>query len=111
MFWMPRKEYYKKYSLEHKKEIVNKNRNYYQRLKREAYFVLGNKCCRCGFPDHRALQIDHINGGGLKDDLMRHHQTHYRAVINSMKLQEGRYQLLCANCNWIKRWENNEHRK
>jgi hypothetical protein len=21
----------------------------------------------------------------------------------------GRYQLLCANCNWIKRYENREH--
>jgi len=23
--------------------------------------------------------------------------------------KKGSYQLLCANCNWIKRWENEEH--
>ena len=34
------------------------------RFYRELFFKeFGNKCCRCGFSDKRALQIDHINGG------------------------------------------------
>lgn len=29
-------------------------------------------------------------------------------LIESFLKQENKYQLLCANCNWIKREENNE---
>jgi len=30
--------------------------------------------------------------------------------ILSMKNPETEYQCLCANCNWIKRYENGEHK-
>ena len=29
-------------------------------------------------------------------------------VLRSVAENEGRYQLLCANCNWIKRYEKKE---
>jgi hypothetical protein len=32
--------------------------------------------------------------------------VHDRAVLSDTS---GKYQLLCANCNWIKRFENGEH--
>ncbi|MCK9370314.1 helix-turn-helix domain-containing protein [Candidatus Dojkabacteria bacterium] len=63
---------------------------------------LGGKCNRCGFSDLRALQIDHINGGGSKEIT-----KYYKKMI---KEAPGKYQILCANCNWIKRVENNEVR-
>lgn len=68
---------------------------------------MGNKCIKCGYLDWRALQVDHINGGGSKD---RKEQGtgFWEKVIKSYKSGEGKYQLLCANCNFIKRYENNE---
>ncbi len=66
---------------------------------------LGNKCARCGFSDPRALQIDHVNGNG--NDHYHLHGTliFYRLVMEN---KNDEFQLLCANCNWIKRDENYE---
>lgn len=75
-------------------------------LRRAALDVLGGVCVGCGFDDHRALQIDHINGGGGRE----------RAIIKSRDAfnkkviaDQAGYQLLCANCNWIKRYVCGEH--
>ena len=76
-----------------------------QKLRRLVLFVLGRKCRRCGFSDERALQIDHIAGNGCKERALGSYRL-YRRVLAHKK----DYQLLCANCNWIKRFENNEHR-
>jgi hypothetical protein len=62
-------------------------------------------CIRCGFTDSRALQIDHVHGGGAQELKRIHTDMYYRKVLADT---EGTYQLLCANCNWIKRHENNE---
>lgn len=79
-----------------------------QEQKAVAYSALGGKCGRCGFRDTRALQIDHINGGGSREN--KGSRNYYRRVTESVIEGEGKYQLLCANCNWIKRAENKEHR-
>ena len=70
----------------------------------------GNRCVRCGFSDPRALQIDHINGNGRKDVKRYGSQTTFIRALANMPDRElySRYQLLCANCNWIKRFENEE---
>lgn len=68
---------------------------------------LGDKCVKCGFTDVRALQIDHVYGGGVREWRNSGYYTVYNKVLEDT---EGRYQLLCANCNWIKRYENNEVR-
>jgi hypothetical protein len=70
--------------------------------------VLGGKCVRCGFTDVRSLQIDHVAGGGAREIGGLNSVTHNKKVIESYLKNEGKYQLLCANCNWIKRHENNE---
>lgn len=68
---------------------------------------LGGQCLRCGFSDARALQIDHVNGGGSKESRTTRLGTprYYRKVFAAVA---GIYQLLCANCNWIKRHERGE---
>lgn len=33
-----------------------------------------------------------------------------KIVLNSLKNKENKFQLLCANCNWIKRFTNDEIR-
>lgn len=68
---------------------------------------MGGCCVRCGFSDERALQVDHIHGGGsqaIKNGLNTGTARYYREVLAN----PDKYQLLCANCNWIKRAENNE---
>ncbi|MBI3937123.1 MAG: hypothetical protein HY323_09110 [Betaproteobacteria bacterium] len=67
---------------------------------------LGRKCRRCGFEDWRALQIDHVNGDGRKD---RERDGNRYRLFRSIIAHPEKYQLLCANCNWIKRYENGEH--
>lgn len=68
--------------------------------------LLGGVCVRCGFDDPRALQIDHVNGNGCKTPF-----NNYNLAAKMIRALPGSYQLLCANCNWIKRAERNEHRK
>lgn len=72
-------------------------------LRNKALEILGGKCCKCPFNDPRALQIDHIDGCGKENRIQGHIQrlTH---IINNPHL----YQILCANCNWIKKHENKE---
>lgn len=81
-------------------------RRYSKKLRRGALEKLGGICVHCGFDDKRALQIDHINGGGIKEYKNRSQHGYYREIIRG---ERGDLQLLCANCNWIKRANNKEH--
>lgn len=83
------------------------NLDYARNLRNSVIEIMGAKCVRCGFDDKRALQIDHINSDGRKERGISKIIFH-RKVISSFLKKENRYQLLCANCNWIKRYENNE---
>lgn len=75
--------------------------------RKEVIELLGGKCKHCGFSDHRALQIDHVYGGGCKEK--KTITKRYNAfVIKVVQSGSDKYQLLCANCNWIKRYKNNE---
>jgi hypothetical protein len=74
-------------------------------LHERAVTKLGGKCVKCGFSDVRALQIDHVNGGGGKEIRSIGVKKMYSLAIRD---SEHKYQLLCANCNWIKRHENKE---
>lgn len=78
----------------------------------QAYESLGGRCRRCGFKDPRALQIDHVDGHGVAEIVYHQERAgkvaYYKKVIRSIAMGEKKYQLLCANCNWIKRWENGE---
>lgn len=72
--------------------------------------LLGGKCKKCGFSDIRALQLDHINGGGNKEYKKLGNYAVYRRIIKNFSFEKLHYQILCANCNWIKRYENKEIR-
>ena len=71
--------------------------------------ILGGKCSKCGFSDIRALQIDHVNGGGQKEIKKIGSYKMYQNIIENEDVRKN-YQILCANCNWIKRYENKENR-
>lgn len=104
------KDHLESLSDEQKKEFRLRRRVYEKeqgvKLKKSVLALFGNKCKKCGFGDWRALQIDHINGGGRKDRKKDGYNSRifYKRVL---KNPEG-FQLLCANCNWIKRYEKEE---
>ena len=116
--------YLKKYRVENREKIVQLRREYEQKNKeknnkyrrdwiRNSWKALrdkiitnyGGMCARCGFPDWRALQIDHIYGGGSREK--KNYQ--YYKNLATQKMDNNKYQLLCANCNWIKRYEQGEY--
>ena len=69
---------------------------------------MGGCCATCGFSDPRALQVDHINSDGASERAekgFRHDSNKWYAHVLA---HPDRYQLLCANCNQIKRIENDE---
>lgn len=76
--------------------------------------LLGSKCSNpnClvpnGCTDIRCLQIDHINGGGSKERRRIGPHSYYKKLFSEIKSGSKDYQLLCANCNWIKRYEKGE---
>ena len=96
-------------SYKHERD-AEKRRIKYNNLKSAVFELLGKTCVSCGFNDIRALQIDHINGGGNKHRLNSHGRTIYYLILANPDESIKKYQVLCANCNWIKRCEKNENR-
>ena len=80
---------------------------YVRKLRERVIEALGGKCTKCGFSDHRCLQIDHIIPCGTRGRVSN--VTLLLRILKAIKHGESHnYQLLCANCNAIKRVENNE---
>lgn len=73
-----------------------------ERLRERVLEVLGKKCGACGYSDIRALHVDHVNNNGYKERKKYGGQNMYRRIL---KLGGRGYQTLCANCNWLKRYE------
>ncbi len=90
------------------KERSQRRLEYFNKGRKEVLEKFGNKCLRCGFTDWRALQIDHINGGGSKERYKMSSSKRNREILDD---KTGKYQLLCANCNWIKKFEAKEEKK
>ena len=97
-----------RYRENHRDEIRERNRVYHLKNRERMFVLLGGKCCSCGFSDRRALQIDHVNGGGIKERANINTKDFHRHVIKEVKKGSKEYQLLCANCNWIKRHKKQE---
>lgn len=73
--------------------------------------ILGNKCANPYNIDHggfsnikECLQIDHIHGGGTNQRRkITSYDAYYAKILKELKAGSKDYQLLCANCNWLKR--------
>src|SRR3990167_10375303 len=99
--------YAKQWTKDNPDKVRAAQRKYSRNLRLQALEKLGSKCERCGFNDPRALQIDHINGGGVRERKKGTSQhVFYRSIVNGERTD---LQLLCANCNWIKRAERKEY--
>jgi hypothetical protein len=108
------KEYHDTYYKKHKKNCIKSVVNYQcikkREIRKEILNFFGDKCNKCGFNDWRALQIDHVNGLGRREYRKgRNGIIYYRTILKEIKNGSKKYQLLCANCNFIKRYTNNEH--
>jgi len=65
----------------------------------------------CGERDLRCLQLDHINGGGNRESKTAfnlNRKNMYRYYLRNPKELYEKFQLLCANCNWKKRYDKHE---
>jgi len=103
-----RRNQQKKYYLINRLKIIIKSNSFIQVERTKVFDMLGCKCNVCGYSDKRALQIDHINGGGSQEiKKLGNSQKYYRHVLANIE----HYQILCANCNQIKRVECNESKK
>ena len=85
-----------------------------QDLRIQTIKLLGGKCSNpaCPIPqrecDLRALQIDHVHGGGNKH--LQHFQfdawTYYKSILEEIQKGSKDYQVLCVYCNWMKRYQD-----
>ena len=78
---------------------------HYRQVKEAIFQKLGKVCRRCGITDPRVLCIDHVNGGGNREVKSMSVYPYYKKVLND---KDDLYQILCQNCNWIKRHERRE---
>lgn len=105
--------YRNSYNSKNRERARKTNRKTYRRYRTKIRkFILdffGSKCVKCGFDNPKALQLDHINGDGYKDRKKRWNWFQkYKWIKRYPKAAKKKYQLLCANCNWIKKFDNNE---
>lgn len=104
-----KEKYYKKrrevYHPKYKRIKSIYTKRYRDKVRLETFNFLGGAVCkRCGFDDIRALQIDHIENDGNKERKIALRNNAKKYLIHIKKTPE-RYQVLCANCNSIKRQE------
>lgn len=85
------------------------NRSYaarrHKRIRMLLLRYMGGKCVHCGKEDYNVLQIDHVHGNGNADRAKYGGSSSNQfllAVFASCRRGEGKYQLLCANCNMRK---------
>ena len=104
----PEKWKQQKHEYDHRPEVVSRNRRngvtkYHER--RQIFFdILGSECKTCGFKDKRALQIDHLhNDGAVQRKKYGGSLNEYRHYLKHQDEIPIQFQILCANCNWIKR--------
>jgi hypothetical protein len=94
----------------HPERVSELNKQSKERIRAEVFAMLGDKCAKCGFNDHRALQIDHIHGAEAHERFTSQRAgSGLRSAILRGDRDIREFQLLCANCNWIKRFEDDEH--
>jgi len=95
---------------------IRKSIELYWKRRTAVIIKLGGRCsnpdCKwmnddgtIGCTDERCLQIDHVDSGGSKERKKIAPHTLLKKVLED---KNGSYQLLCANCNWIKRKTHQE---
>lgn len=90
------------------KTAYRKNRarylDYARKLRRRVLDAYGNKCACCGETTPEFLGVDHVNNDGEQHrrELKGYGRSIYRWLAMNDFPQDGRFQLLCHNCNMAK---------
>lgn len=101
-----------RYRAEHKEWLRDRHAKQRYETKGRVIDRLGGECTWCGFRDERALQFDHINGDGAKERSSQGFDWWtWVKKLDAMHVDELKalIQILCANCNQIKKVENSEY--
>lgn len=90
------------------KDILNKM-SWKQRIRYLLLQKYGFRCRFCSNADYRVLQLDHIKGGGTQERKRNNHNVSkiYKMILDGLLPTEN-YQLLCANCNCLKKYDKEE---
>lgn len=115
-FYRENKEEIKRRHNENPLPDLLKGRRYNAKIKMlvlQHYSPTSPPCCvKCGFEDFRVLQLDHLNGGGNKQRVklgnLQGTRFYRWLIVNDFP---NGFQVLCANCNVVKRYEEREFRK
>lgn len=81
-----------------------------KRLKDRVFAAHGSRCVLCGYADRRALTLDHVLNNGAEERKAFGERGVYRRSLEPA--HKGEYQVLCMNCQFIKRIEamrQNQH--
>ena len=103
----------------HKENYTEDNRRralYTQSLRSKILVLLDGQCTNPYNLNHGdflenldCLCIDHIDGGGTKERKnSKSYDQYLKMILEKIKFGSKDYQLLCANCNQIKRKKNKE---
>ena len=76
-----------------------RNRSLSYRRRLDVIEALGPKCVDCGYTDIRALEIDHVYNNGAEHRKTGRGSSYYKSMLDNLE----DYQVLCSNCNQIKR--------
>jgi len=81
------------------------------KLRHNLISELGGKCVICGYNKNVVgLVLDHKNGNGYQDRKEKGSKI-ARYYIKHLDEAKEKLQVLCATCNQIKSYEENEHNK
>jgi hypothetical protein len=96
------------YRTDNQEKWKEKNKKWELETRKKCIEKYGGKCFNCGFSNPQALQFDHVNSDGYLDRnfQIRHKRAYLKDILND---ETGKFQLLCANCNWIKYYEKKEY--
>lgn len=103
----------KNYRMEHSKSIALRRNEYKNKIREEVltHYSKGTapKCLSCGKKNPSLLTIDHINENGSleRKKLGKKGGIEFYLWLKKNKFPLG-YQVLCYNCNWIKRYRKKE---
>ena len=93
-----------KYHLEHKEERQKWYKQYYEKIRLEVLARVdpAMKCAMCGCDDTRFLEVNHIKGGGRKEQSQPRNENH-NMILRIHKGKRGLedLNLLCRACNSI----------
>lgn len=86
--------------------VLNYNRrwsmSYRARIRAEMIAAYGGQCKCCGEKEPSFLQLDHVENDGYLERKIHKTSTKICAALKRRGWPKGRYQLLCANCNFSK---------